>query len=474
MRSIEELVMFMNPLNDMLVEAVGVDGKFNKQDSWKTLQKIAQTEASHVAIVKYANSDKKLMQFIEDILNQYYNAGGKLKHPFVWASGKDYIKLPYDFTPIIKSVISKYSDILIIKEINAKKIEVFYTGDKKKVKLIETGRGSVGKMATELQESSTCALFNAYMMMIGDDDDNMSMMDDLDNIKNILIDALGVEGDKYDETWLISFSLQIKSIVTLLKSYDCTVTDYRAARYGDKSDAVSAAYTKMIDAYTKACSTAGGRKDTYDPSDIILYDQNSVGLITEICVAGKDLEDYVDPKDSSKGIKGRYINELFNTHLCMGISLKKLSGTGRPELFNTGSHNVVSNVKSIVGNPIIKPNYTTIKVEGQFNFDHTTTDDGDNVKNQKNILITLREFGANVIAMDVKMDAKGEPALGKCPVEIWRGILGVNKRTKLHDCLDAFNKFLEKIDAKKLNDIQSIIQYAIKEGPHCYPFILLH
>lgn len=470
MANIKELCMNMNPLNELIIEAIKPDGKFNKQDSWKTLLKIGETDASHLVVIKYKD---KVEEFILSLIDAYEKSGGKRKHPITWANGKDYIKLPYEFTPIIKTVINtnNFSELFTIKEKDEKKIFVDYIDNGKKLRMIETGRGSVGRIPTDLQESSTCTLFNIYMDMIDEDTDDMAQLDDLNNIKNLLIDALGVNGEKFDETWLISFSHQIKSIVKFLKSFDLDVTEYRAVRYGDKKNPVSAAYTNMISAYTKVCGTTGSRKDTYDPSDIILYDQRAIGKIESICRAGSSRDDYEDPNNSDKGIKNEYINELFLSHLCMGISLKKLTGAGRPEIFNTGSHNIVKSVNAVKESDIIiKPNYITVKVSGNFNFDNTTIDNGEEVNNQKSILITLRSFGS--VAMDVKMDAKGEPALGKCPVDIWRSILGVNSKTKLHDCLRAFEKFLKS--SNNTSQIQSLIQYAIKEGPHCYPFILLH
>jgi hypothetical protein len=470
MKDIREICNAMSSLVEPLMEAVKPDGKFNKQDSWKTLLKIGETEASHLTVIKYKD---KVEEFMLSLIDAYEKSGGKRKHPITWANGPVFIKLPYEFTPIIKTVINtnNFSELFTIREKDEKKIYVDYINNGKKVKMIETGRGSVGRVPTDLQESSTCALFNIYMDMIDEDTDDMAQLDDLNNIKNLIIDALGIDGDKFDETWLISFSHQIKSIVKFLKSFDLDVTEYRAVRYGDKKNPVSAAYTNMISAYTKVCGTTGSRKDTYDPSDIILYDQRAIGKIESICRAGSSRDDYEDPNNSDKGIKNEYINELFLSHLCMGISLKKLTGAGRPEIFNTGSHNIVKSVNTIKKDDIIiKPNYITVKVSGNFNFDNTTIDNGEEVNNQKSILITLRSFGS--VAMDVKMDAKGEPALGKCPVDIWRSILKVNKRTKLHDCLKAFEKFLKSNN--NTDQIQSLIQYAIKEGPHCYPFILLH
>lgn len=78
--------------------------------------------------------------------------------------------------------------------------------------------------------------------------------------------------------------------------------------------------------------------------------------------------------------------------------------------------------------------------------------------------------------MDCTTIGTKSPSLGKCAKAVWADILGLKEKQKLtiEECLDTFKEFLngdEKIVKEKLKEI---IQSAVKEGPNCFPFVLIH
>ena len=46
------------------------------------------------------------------------------------------------------------------------------------------------------------------------------------------------------------------------------------------------------------------------------------------------------------------------------------------------------------------------------------------MKDGKEMEVTLRQFGSNQVAVDVN---NGGPALGKCPVNVWKGVWGLKE-----------------------------------------------
>jgi hypothetical protein len=156
----------------------------------------------------------------------------------------------------------------------------------------------------------------------------------------------------------------------------------------------------------------------------------------------------------------------------MGISLKKITGKkGRVDLFNIGATNVVKlidDVREVSSTDQGK----TLLCSGKFDFSSITDGDGDKVGNTINsVLITMRTFGSGNVGIDVKLNEKGSPALGKCPIKIWMNELGCKNSKNINDCISKFETLKDK---ESISIATTLIQAAIKEGPHCFPFILLH
>ena len=134
----------------------------------------------------------------------------------------------------------------------------------------------------------------------------------------------------------------------------------------------------------------------------------------------------------------------------MGISLKKLSKQGKIELFNIdGNEGVIRSVTGFRNNPPKRGNYAQVYCQGSFQFSEGFTDeDGDRLNNTKEIMLTLRTFGSNIIGMDVNLSKNDKaigPTIGKCPVNIWRKVLGIeqNQEKNIQTCIDRFNEFLK-------------------------------
>lgn len=409
-------------------------------------------DISHLNVCKFP----ELKDFFKEAVNSCPN------HPdtiFIYAPGAKYFKMPYEFTPILKTQASVAD--MDVRQIGGEKIALYY----KKKKIVETGRGSADKISTSLQENSTCTLFNVCMDIGKDEDVDLDKLNNLDYIKNILIDAYGADAETLNKSWLGSFSVQIATLINFCKSIGVDARDYRMTRYGN-SDDVATCYTNMVKSYTKHVGGEGrNSKDTFDPSDVILYNLGNVKGITEVCKEGSDSESCISIRD-------RYLNELFSKHICMGISLKKItSKKGRVDLFNIGATNVVKLIES-VEEVSSTDQGKTLLCSGKFDFSTITDGDGDKVGNTINsVLITMRTFGSGNVGIDVKLNEKGSPALGKCPIKIWMNELGCKNSKNIDDCISKFETLKDK---ESISIATTLIQAAIKEGPHCFPFILLH
>lgn len=452
-------------LKEYIIEAMNGSGRFNKATS--TFAELKQN-AKHLNVCKINDKDKEGVDVIEKFFNEVLQVNPtESKNIFMWADGQPYFKMDYSFGPAIETVLKNHSDKFIIPKRKGNKFDVKYVGDKKPIKIMEIGKGSIGRIQTSVQEQSTCYVFNTYMDIMEQDGEDMSTMNNIDEIRNIIADIYSVEVEDMDVSWLYSFGKQVKALVNLIRSFGGNPTDYRLARYGEpgKDKHVSKAYTNMIKAYTHHIGGDGrNRKDTYDPSDVILFNKNHIQDIKSICKAGKDIDDCMN-------IKKTFFEKLFITHICMGVSLKKItrSSGGKIDLFNVGSHNIVEKITSFDKIKKTKTNLT-ILCRGSFNFDGVTDENNNPMGSEKEVLLTMRTFGGNNVAVDVKLNEPGEPALGKCPVKKWRSTINCNSDS-ISECVTKFDKFLEN---KNLGEIADLIKYAIKEGPHCFPFILLH
>lgn len=429
----------------------------------------------------------------EEVRNAFQMVANSKTHsnPFLFATGATYFKMPYVYNDLIRETLSKLKGIKV--EESGIKIFVFYkpSDENKKgngIKLMETGNGSLKKIPTDLQENATCVVFNAYMDVIGKE---QMIPGESEYVDKQFVEDL-ISGSNIDSSWIDSFVYQINTIVDYLESLDLSkkeIANYRLARYGarSKKEPVSTAYSNMLRGYS---SFLGGRKDAYDPTDILLFNkkEESVNQIITYCNKVLDAVGSADPNKVNDA-KAEFLEKIFKENICMGISLKKLSKLGKIELFNIDGNDGV--IKSVTGfrkpeeddtktqKQINKRRKNNIQIycQGDFQFSKGFTDeDGDRLNNTKEVMLTLRTFGSNIIAMDVSLP-KGGPAIGKCPVNIWRKVLEVKNTEEkdINKCIEKFNQFLETGDDKKIYEgLLNIIKGAVKEGPSCFPFILLH
>jgi hypothetical protein len=176
--------------------------------------------------------------------------------------------------------------------------------------------------------------------------------------------------------------------------------------------------------------------------------------------------------------KKKYISDLFNEHLIKGLSLKKISGpkAAHFDIYNIGCVNKCEEIKRF--DYVRKANYITVKCWGNFNFDNITDGDGEIVGTEKYVELTMRSFGSGQTALDCTLketSKKNSPALGKCPARFWRQELNCKDDFDLHQNIDQFEMILKKTKENVMRGkLETLIKGAIKEGPLCFPFVLIH
>lgn len=396
---------------------------------------------------------------------------------FIYATGASNFKIPYEFYEAICSVSNnpKYTSVFKFKDksnITKRKIEVSFI---KGGLVFETGNGSIGKVSTEQQETATCIVWNAYVNALREH--GSFDTSDKSFIKGLVADLAA----NFDDAWISTFGKQCVAITKYLESIDCDPKDYKMCRYGESAivdtdteaqkiaKKVSTAYSKFIKNYI---IEIGGQKDNFDPSDVLIYLESEADNLVTL------LNSYAaDPVNC----KTSYLTDVFERNLLQGLSLKKIAGNkdGRYSKYNTGDQNEarIGDVTSYEVNKRSNSNQYIILVEGNFRFDDITDSEGEEVKPTSSVTITLRSFGKPGPGMDVCINEKKAPTLGKCPARIWREICGLPLRTTspLAKCTGAMKDFMENNNEELIKQkLKHIIAAAVKEGPACFPFILLH
>lgn len=443
-------------LREFILEQLNAGGKFenisNNLDDLRTL-------ASKLNLWKLtANEFSDVEQFLDEVFS---DAG--IEHRFIYANDKNYLKIPVALYDSILKISKKFPNILI-DDIGSKKVKIKYKGAEKDYSILETGNGSVGKISTEDQETGTVKLWNAFAQ-------ELSNNNKLDLNPKFVKEFVSEISADFDDSWINSFTQHILVISKLIESFGENPADYRIARYGkdDEFSKVGKAYSNYIQKYT---SILGGRKDSWDPSDVILYNvKHSSDVISK-------LNSYCNGDVVAN--KANFISELFDTKLLVGISLKKVEVKSATfEYFNVGQHTKIGDIKSF---DVIYPKKSTSKnvavdVVGNFNLSGVTDEDGDKVGVEHKLRIYLRTFGGGIIAMDCTAIGTKSPSLGKCAKAVWANVLGLKEKQKftIDECLDAFDNFINNNDDRTIKEkLKEIIQSAVKEGPNCFPFILIH
>lgn len=336
---------------------------------------------------------------------------------------------------------------------------------------IELGNGSVGKnlkIKTENQETATCLVWNA---MVSDAHKEGFNITNTEQVKDI-VGSIGIE---FPKSWILSFQKQCQAIYNFIeKNTNNSPINYRAVRYDadDANTKVGKKYAEFVKLYIKKCEPdiVNIPKDNYDPSDIILYTEGAETVLDKLIA-------FANSTDDSTEINNKYKELAFDTRIIIGTSLKKITGTsGRAEFFNIGEGSEVAVVNSIKVDSHSETS-TKITATGRFNFSGISDPESPETPiEESTIILELRSFG-KYTGMDCKSD-KG-PSLGKVPVRKWTSLLKVNSAQKSNLKLSC-KKFAElgekgeSGNATVLKQIQELIQWGIKSGPWCLPFVLVH
>ena len=173
----------------------------------------------------------------DEVRNTFQTIMNSQNHdtPILFATGAAYFKMPHCYD---NSIHENLKDLVGIElEEQGIKTFVFYRPSEtgKRIKLMETGNGSLKKIPTESQENATCVIFNAYMDVIAKEQLEPGKSEDID--KQFVEDL--ISGSNIDSSWVSSFVYQVKTIVDYLTSLNLdkkTISNYRLARYGAESD----------------------------------------------------------------------------------------------------------------------------------------------------------------------------------------------------------------------------------------------
>ena len=416
----------------------------------------------------YINNPKKIpdevhKNFIEKLKNVSSSHKPVPDRLFIYSLEGKYFRIPYEYTNSILKEFDNSEYFTVKKSNSSEKIKIYYN----KIKLFETGDGSIDKVSSKEQELATCLIWNKYIDL---------RSQNLDFSINIINDIVKDISPNFTNNWIKSLFEQVTTIEKLLLKYGINENDivnYKLCLYdstiADDDLNISELYKKLITKYSKFYK---GNKNHFDASDIILYNKK-LDIDSFKAFVNDDIVDGTQTKKI-------FIDNFFSTRDIMGISLKQITATPKFEEYNINGEYKIKRIDSveIVENKTSE-NYLRVLCKGDFNFDNLNDEEDNEIQNKnQNVYITLRSFGPNNIAMDcIISDASNKisPSLGKCPVKIWREILNVDKNDNITTCINAFKEFLTTNDEDYIKRrINIIIKKAIKEGPNCFPFILIH
>lgn len=162
-------------------------------------------------------------------------------------------------------------------------------------------------LPTDIQEQVSCDFFNRYFKT---------------HSTGMTVDEVDTDGwDKFDEyfssknykEWVVSWVEQFNNICEALKGWNNAV----AVRYGDTNDKVA---SKLLEIHKAISSLVKAPKDTFDPSDILIYDRSSIGeILNEMDSMIEDVEDADSIIKAGVAVFGR----LYHSHKYIGVSIKK-------------------------------------------------------------------------------------------------------------------------------------------------------
>lgn len=377
---------------------------------------------------------------------------------FVYNKNNRVFKIPYVFTDVIEVVIEKYTDYEI--KHFGKKVKVYHTNFGQ---VFETGNGSIKNITTAEQETAFCEIWNKLC------ENDVKLTSDW--VKTIIGDL----ANYVDNDWIHTWTTTANAIIGYLSDGEKKPKDYIAVRVGDNKNIIGKTHNQFVHNYAKRVVGKSVKKDIFDPSDVILYykpkETNIKGTL------GK-LIDGLNTRGTSD-IKKQYYDELVGNFIYVPISLKKLSSKNKHNIsilnctVNSGGTGSVN--KFIIHN-MENTNQINVMCTCNLCFNGMTDENGDEITSVHMVNVTMRSFDKNnSVDIDVTLNHKNIPTLGKCPRATWRKYLNLTKSNKMEDSLTAFNEFLSTKEEEDIKTaLKDIIQGAIKQGPNCLPFILIH
>lgn len=409
------------------------------------------------------NKNEVFVKFLNELISK-----GEDKY-IICADQGTYFKIPYSYSEAIIELAKSYDDITATTW--ATKVKVYGKVNNRKRLLFVTGEGSISKVSTEEQETATCLVWNSYIDLLKANPDTELTKE---MIKEFVKEIIK------DESWESTFAKQIAGIAKAAKHLKIeNITDYKLCRYGttEDDDNIGSAYASYLNKYAKALEV---NKHNVDPTDILLYNENNTNEIISILKSLSTSDNIIDSKND-------YIEKLINTKLLLGISLKKIYGSEADfDIYNIGSHTSID--KAIVKDDsqfnyrIINTkgkNYFKVECTGKFNFDKAdiANSEGTEITKENLVILQMRTFGNDQVGLEcyIKNIKINSPAIGKCSKKLWSTKLDISNSDKILDCIEKFRNTLGSLDKEEAKTLLiDFILDAIKEGPNCFPFILIH
>lgn len=358
--------------------------------------------------------------------------------------------------------------------------------------------GDGSDISTKTQETTTVAFWN-YLI-----NNNFKDVEELRNhIKSI--DVLD-ERIKDSKKWIDSTINQCKAIQEYIsKEIGLEINNFKAIYIDgsfpedadDKGIQLLNEFINFRTKYKELVNTSLEndkqskihKMDVIDPTDILLYNiSNNEG----------DKEEKTgilnDPTLTYIAARQHYYNEYIATNKIIPISLKQIvNGKASYNQFNFDAsskmvdsnkdHGDICKITRISKIDNENPNSYIFEVTGNIKFGDISAPEEDKPINENTFIITLRSFGKNNIAMDIKV-SDDMPPIGKISVAVWKHFLSKEYKKQsqdLKDWIKALQKFCKRLSTKNRNQnkkdweaLEKMVMNGLKIGHYCLPFVLIH
>lgn len=323
-------------LKEYLIEALMVEAEV--KGGYKIPSNDTDVVWDRISTKQITTQETSFKDFLQQIVDEFGD-----NNPFTLNNDEnvEYFKLHYDalgmigvtdgdFTPKINNI--KYENILF-KHLHDQKYNIYIKGDNGKwIHVGETGKGSVGKVGELEQETMTANVFNNDVTI---------------NNNTVYFKQTGTE-KVYPSAWCRAWENQTKTIgdfftgITTIKIGNEQYTNMFADKYPTigssnpkmKLEQYNTTNSEVAQTYREFHKTIGkalgrSKRDTFDPSDVFVYDPTQSN---DIITTFRSVIDY--PKNNSdlptNEINGMVlsmaksaIQQLIASGSFIGISLKK-------------------------------------------------------------------------------------------------------------------------------------------------------